>query len=91
MLQARSFVVGDSRKPCLICFAGAMVNALSQNFPLIGHILTTPWWVLGGVLAPSSHCSILIEIPVAGEASRENDLEKPSHYNYLASQKSLAL
>jgi hypothetical protein len=29
---------------------------------------------LGGVLAPSSHCSILIETPLAGKASQENNL-----------------
>ncbi len=31
---------------------------------------------LEGHLAPSSHCSILIEIPLASEASSENDLSK---------------
>ena len=29
---------------------------------------------LGGVLAPSSHCSIPIEVHLAGEASWENDV-----------------
>ncbi len=29
---------------------------------------------LGGVLAPSSHCSIPIEVHMAGEASWENDV-----------------
>jgi len=29
---------------------------------------------LGGVLAPSSHCSILIETPLAGKDYWENDL-----------------
>ncbi len=60
----------------------------SPEWSNISHSVVGTW---GDVLAPSSHCSILIEIPVAGEASRENDLEKRSHYNYLASQKSLAL
>jgi hypothetical protein len=33
-----------------------------------------PRGVLGGVIAPSSHYSNLIEIPLGGEASWENDL-----------------
>ncbi len=51
-----------------------------------------PRGVLGGVIAPSSHCSSLIEIPLAGKASWENDLycvqagsETPCFFNQVYS------
>ncbi len=63
----------------------AILNPLSVTFHAQGlfqhhlefkevHTILDKIQYLGGVLAPSSHCRILIETPLVREASRENDL-----------------
>jgi hypothetical protein len=56
-------------------FAVRLVNNFFyQSRPILGSLSGVSRGRLGSALAPSSHCSILIEIPMAGKASRDNDL-----------------
>ncbi len=54
--------------------SGQIPSLSNTFFCQSGQIFEVTRGYLGGVLAPLSHCSMLIETPLAVEAGQENDL-----------------